>query len=111
MGRKSTFGFGRRKNYLFEGLVVLTVGAFIATTILVGIFIYLNSSIRKNEAAIATLSKELTTLQEQAEEIQSQEAEYKNQLNYNLNNAKKKVIHNLWKTFKTVNIFPEIKRI
>lgn len=81
MGRKSTFGFGRRKNYLFEGLVVLTVGAFIATTILVGIFIYLNSSIRKNEAAIATLSKELTTLQEQAEEIQSQEAEYKNQLN------------------------------
>lgn len=80
MGRKSTFGVGRRKNYLFEGLVVLTVGAFVATTILVGIFIYVNSSIRKNEAAIATLSKELTILQEQAEEIQSQEAEYKNQL-------------------------------
>lgn len=80
MGRKSTFGVGRRKNYLFEGLVVLTVGACVATTILVGIFIYVNSSIRKNEAAIATLSEELTILQEQAEEIQSQEVEYKNQL-------------------------------
>lgn len=82
MSRKSTFGVGRRrrKSYLFEGLVVLTVGAFVATTILVGIFIYVNSSIHKNEAAIATLSEELTTLQEQAEEIQSQEMEYKNQI-------------------------------
>ena len=83
MGRKSKFGVGRRrrkKNYLFEGLVVLTVGAFVATTILVGIFIYVNSSIHKNEAAITTLSEQLTTLQEQAEEIQSQEMEYKNQL-------------------------------
>lgn len=70
----------RRKNYLFEGLVVFTIGAFIVTAALAGTFIYINGSIHKNEAAITALSDELTTLQEQTEEIQGQESEYKKQL-------------------------------
>ncbi len=73
MGKKS-------KNYLFEGLVVLTGCSFVATAVLVGAFIYVNSSIHKNEAAITALSDELTVLQEKAEEIRGQETEYRSQL-------------------------------
>lgn len=81
MGRRRKSSTGRRKkNYLFEGLVVLTVGSFVATTVLVGAFIYVNGSIQKNEAAITALSDELTILQEKAEEIQGQETEYRSQL-------------------------------
>ncbi|MBU3804187.1 MAG: hypothetical protein H9872_05485 [Candidatus Cellulosilyticum pullistercoris] len=80
MGRSTFSTRRRRKNYLFEGLVVLTIGTFITTTVLVGVFIYINGSIHKNEAAITTLSDELTILQEQAEAIKKQETEYKNQL-------------------------------
>ena len=81
MGKRKTFGAGRRrKNYLFEGLVVLTGCSFVATAALSGAIIYVNSSIHKNEAAITALSGELTILQEKAAEIQGQETEYRSQL-------------------------------
>ena len=81
MRRKNTFGMRRKKkNYLYEGLVVLTVGACVGTVVLGGLFIYINRMIHKNEVAITTLSNELTVLQEKAEEIQNQEVQYKNQL-------------------------------
>ena len=81
MRRKNTFGIRKKKkNYLYEGLIVFTVGASIGTAILGGIFIYINGAIHKNEAAITTLSNELNILQEQVQEIQSQESQYKNQL-------------------------------
>lgn len=81
MRRKNTFGMKRKKkNYLYEGLIILTAGTCIGTAILGSLFIYMNRTIHKNEAAIATLSDELTILQKQAEEIQNQENQYKNQL-------------------------------
>lgn len=70
----------KRRKYLFEGLVLFTVGAFIVTVALAGSVLYINSNIQKNEVEITTLSNELTSLQKQIEEIQNQEKEYKNQL-------------------------------
>lgn len=70
----------KKRKYLFEGLVVFTVMAFIVTAVLTGTIVTINSSIQKNEVEITTLSNELISLQNQIEEIQNQEKEYKNQL-------------------------------
>lgn len=81
MTKNSTLGFGKkRKNYAVTVLMMITGAAVVATSLLAGTFIYLNSSIKKNEASIATFSKEISSMQEQVEIIKAQEKEYKNKL-------------------------------
>lgn len=81
MTKNNTLGFGKkRKNYAVTVLMMITGAAVVATSLLAGTFIYLNSSIKKNEASIATFSKEISSMQEQVEIIKAQEKEYKNKL-------------------------------
>lgn len=81
MTKNNTLGFGKkRKNYAITVLMMITGAAVVATSLLAGTFIYLNSSIKKNEASIATFSKEISSMQEQVEIIKAQEKEYKNKL-------------------------------
>lgn len=81
MTKNNTLGFSKKKkNHVVTVLMIITFGALIATSVLVGTFIYLNSSIHKNESAIATFSKEISSMQEQIEAIQVKEAEYKSKL-------------------------------
>lgn len=81
MTRNSTLGFSKKKkNDAVTVLMIITFGTLIVTSLLVGTFIYLNSSIHKNEASIATFSKEISSMQEQIEIIKEQEAEYKSKL-------------------------------
>lgn len=81
MTRNSTLGFGKkRKNYAVTVLMIITAAAVVATLLLASTFIYLNSRIKKNEASIATFSKEIANMQEKVEGIKAQESEYKSKL-------------------------------
>lgn len=80
MGYRNTLTRGRKRNYIYQGLVVITVGTSIVTAGLAGIFMYLTHHIQRNQAAVTTLSNELSILEEQTEEIKAKETEYKDQL-------------------------------
>lgn len=78
--KRNTLHFGKSNNRFYKSLLVITGGACIITSILVGSFIYTTMRLNKYNLVLSKISNEIDEMKARTNEMVEQEQEYKKEL-------------------------------